>query len=465
MGTTTRSRAAAGVLVAVTSIGLATLIVFPLRDVAPVVSLGVVYLLAVLLVASVWGLWLGFATALASALAFNFFHIPHTGRLTVNEGENWVALAVFLVAAAVSSSLAERARTRADEAEDHRREADLALELARLLLRGDDLKGSLPAASQQLAAALGVTCEIVLRRVEPDGEHLVFALREGKRQLGTLLLPKAADPLVRERVERRIVPSLEALLAAALERDELLTDVVETRALRHSDVVKTALLRAVSHDLRSPLTAILTAVEPLAGEQVEDADRRELARDVRDEAHRLSRLIDQLLDLSKLEADAADPRPEWVSVEEVVRAAMHDLGAADDAFRVSLDKDTPLVRADAAQLERAFANVLENSLRYANGHPVLVRGGGTHNRVMVRIVDRGPGMLPAQAERIFEPFYRSGAEGTGHRGSGLGLAIARGFLEANGGRIWAESQAGHETTFVIELPLAAPARRPAQVAG
>ena len=438
---------------AVLSIAAVTLVVFPLRDVAPVVSLGVVYLPAVLLVASVWGLGLGLATALGCALAFNFFHIPPSGRFHVNEGENWVALAVFLVAAAVSSSLAERARTRAEEAEEHRREADLALELARLLLRGDDLKRSLPAASEQLAGALGVASRITSQAVEEDDDQLAFPLREGKTQLGTLLLSRQADALVRERVERRIVPSVEALLAAALERDELLADVVETRALRHSDVVKTALLRAVSHDLRSPLTAILTAAEPLAGDRLEDSERRELACDVRDEAHRLSRLIDQLLDLSRLEADAADPKPDWVSVEEIIRTAIDDLGAHPEAFRVSLDKDTPLIRADAAQLERAFANVLENSLRYANGHPVLVRGGETHNRVMVRIVDRGPGMLPPQAERIFEPFYRSGSEGSGHRGSGLGLAIARGLIEAHGGRLWAEDAPGGGARFIFTLPL------------
>ena len=456
-------RFAGGLLVAAVSIAAVTLILFPLRDVAPVVSLGVVYLLAVLLVASVWGLWLGLATAFASAIAFNFFHIPHTGRFTINEGENWVALAVFLVAALVTSTLAERARTRADEAEEHRREADLALELARLLLRGDDLQTSLPAAAGRLSAALGVpAAEITLEQFDGDGRRLSFPLREGSRRLGTLVLSAEADELVLRRVRERIVPSLEALLAAALERDELLGDVVETRALRHSDIVKTALLRAVSHDLRSPLTAILTAVEPLAGRQVQDSERRELAADVRNEAHRLSRLIDQLLDLSRLEAKAAEPRLDWVSVEEVVQSAIEDLGAPEGAFRVTLHSGTPLIRADAAQLERALANVLENSLRHSGGHPVLVRGGGTHNRVMLRIVDRGPGLLPPQADRIFEPFYRSGTEESGHRGSGLGLSIARGFLEANGGRIWVESLPGQATTFVIELPLGTPA---AQVAG
>lgn len=442
---------------------MVTLIVFPLRGVAPVVSLGVVYLLAVLLVASVWGLGLGLGTALASAMAFNFFHIPHTGQFTINEAENWVALAVFLIAAVVTSSLAERARTRTVEAEEHRREADLALELARLLLRRDDLERSLPAAAQRLAVALGAaTAEVVLEPVGGDDRRLAFPLREGARQLGTLLLPRTMDPAALRRVEERVVPSLEALLAAALERDELLADVVETRALRHSDVVKTALLRAVSHDLRSPLTAILTAAEPLAGEHLEYSERRELAGDVRDEARRLSRLIDQLLDLSRLEARAAEPRPDWVSVEEIVRTAIDDLGAQEGAFRVTLDKETPLVRADAAQLERAFANVLENSLRHSGGHPVLVRGGETHDRVMVRVVDRGPGLLPGEAERVFQPFYRSGADDAGHRGSGLGLAIARGFLEANGGRVWIESLPDQSTTFVLELPLEPSAPRPAQ---
>ena len=448
-------RTAGGLLVAAASIALVTAVLFPLRDHAPVVSLGVAYLLAVLLVASVWGRRLGLVTALASALAFNFFHIPRTGRLTVSEGEDWVALAVFLAAAIVTSSVAERARKRAEAAEDHRREADLALELARLLLRGENLAASLRAAADRLAAALGVeSADIVLENVQGDDRRQAFPLREGSRQLGTLLLPRDADEIALRRAQERIAPSLEALLAAALERDALLADVVETHALRRSDVVKTALLRAVSHDLRSPLTAILTAAEPLAGERVDDADRRELAADVRAEAHRLSRLIDQLLDLSRLEAKAADPRPDWVSVEEVVAGAIAEIDAEDDAFRVTLDKSTPLVRADAAQLERAFANVLENSLRHSGGHPVLVRGGGTHNRVRVRIVDRGPGVAPTQAERIFEPFHRSG-HGGGHRGSGLGLAIARGFLEANGGRIWVESLPGQATTFVIELPLEA----------
>lgn len=451
-------RAAAGPLVAIGAITAVTFLLFPLRDVAPVVSLGVVYLLAVLLVASLWGVWLGIATAVSSALAFNFFHLPPTGRFAIAETQNWVALAVFVIVAVVASSLAERARIRTAEAEDRRSEADLALELARLLLRGGEPGASLPTASQRLAAALGLSsAAIVLTPADGDDRTLAFPLREGTRQLGTLLLPSDAPEPTLRRVQERIAPPLEALLAAALERDELLTDVVETHALRRSDVLKTALLRSVSHDLRTPLTSILMAAGPLAAETIDDGERRELAEDVRSEAERLSRLIDQLLDLSRLQADAADPRPDWCSVEETVRTSIETIHAPDDAFRVTLDTDTPLVRADAAQLERALANVLENSLRHSGGHPVLVRGGGLHNRVMLRIVDRGPGIPAAQVERVFEPFYRSGTDTTGHRGSGLGLAIARGFLEANHGRIWVESLPGQATTFVIELPIDPPA--------
>jgi two-component system, OmpR family, sensor histidine kinase KdpD len=196
----------------------------------------------------------------------------------------------------------------------------------------------------------------------------------------------------------------------------------------------------------------VTAAEPLAAEHVGDEDRRELARGIQLEAQRLSKLIENLLDLSRLEAHAAEPRPEWCSLEEVLEAAIDDLALPAGTFNVSIQGELPLVRADAAQLERAFANVLENASRYSGGHPVSLRARAVGPRVVVRVVDRGPGIPSAQRERVFEPFYRAGTAGTGHRGSGLGLAIARGFVEANGGTIAVESLPGQGTTFVVELP-------------
>jgi two-component system, OmpR family, sensor histidine kinase KdpD len=446
-----------GVVVAAAAVAATTGLIYPLADVAPVTALGVVYLVAVLLVSSLWGGWLGAATALASALAFNFFHIPPTGRFTISEGENWVALAVFFVAALVASTLAERARIRTREAQERREEADLAAEMARLLLRGTSLAEALPVVSRRLAQALELpSATIELDAVAADPRRTALPLGEPDDRLGTLVVPASLSPDVLARLQDRIVPSLEAILGAAIERDALQREVVETSALRRSDVLKTALLRAVSHDLRSPLTAILTTVGALESGPLSDDERDELVADIEGEAQRLARLVDNLLDMSRLEGRTAEPRVEWCSVEEVIQVAIDELALAPGTFALAVDADLPLIRADAAQLERAFANLLENAARYSGGHPVSVRARAVGHRIIVRIVDRGPGVPPAEKARIFEPFYRGPSRSdsaNGHRGSGLGLAIVRGFVEANGGRVWVESLPGQGSTFVVELPL------------
>jgi len=458
-----------GAIVAVAAVALCTLILYPLQEIAPVVSLGVVYMLAVLVVSVIWGTGLGFATAVLSAAAFNFFHLPPVGRFAIHDSSNWVALVAFLVAAALASSVAEVTRARTRDAEERRREADLAAEMARLLLRGNGLGEALATASARLAATLGLTsAAIELESVDGDERRVAFPLREGTRRLGTLLVGADATEQSLRRLQERVVPALEALLSAALEREELLGGVVETASLRRADVVKTALLRAVSHDLRSPLTAISAAGEAVGSDAIEADERREMAAVIVEEARRLSRLVDNLLDLSRLEAGAAEPRREWTSVEEVIGSALQELGAGGGLeskdFALSIDPDLPLVRADSAQLERALVNVLENARRHSAGHPVSVRAravrplAGTGGRLIVRVVDRGPGVPPAQLERVFEPFYRAGTAQTGHRGSGLGLAIARGFTEANGGELRVESLPGQGATFVFELPLEAAAR-------
>jgi two-component system sensor histidine kinase KdpD len=297
---------------------------------------------------------------------------------------------------------------------------------------------------------------------------VAFPLREGDRLLGTLLVGAGASERSLRRLQERVVPALEALLSAALEREALLGEVVETAALRRADVVKTAVLRAVSHDLRSPLTAISTAGEAIALPGLAVAEREELASVITHETQRLSRLVENLLDLSRLEAGAAEPRREWMSLEDAIQVALADLAAQPEEFQLSIDPDLPLVRADSAQLERVFVNVLENARRHCGGHPVSVRArivrslAGEEGRAIVRVVDRGPGIPPAQLGRVFEPFYRAGTARGGHRGSGLGLAIARGFAEANGGTLRVESLPGQGATFVFELPLRPELSEPAE---
>ncbi|MCW3067708.1 MAG: integral rane sensor signal transduction histidine kinase [Solirubrobacterales bacterium] len=477
-----------GVLAALAAVALCTLIVYPLKHVAPVVSLSVIYLPAVLVVSIIWGAWLGVATAVLSALAFNFLHLPPLGRLAIRDSSDWVALAAFLVVAAIASSVAEVTRARARDAEARRVEADLAAEMARILLRGDRLAEDLSTASARLARALGLNwAAIETDAVEGDERSIAFPLREGSRRLGTLLVAADASEASLRRLQERVVPSLEALMSAGLEREALLGGVVETAALRRADVVKTALLRSVSHDLRSPLTAISAAGEAVGSTALSTDERREMAAVIQEETRRLSRLVDNLLDLSRLQAGAAEPRRDWTSVEELIRAALRELAAGEEEFRLSIDPELPLVRLDAVQMERAFVNVLENARRYSAGHPVSVRAravrslapparrpagdGGSDSqaagrpgperrgdRVIVRVVDRGPGIPPAQLERVFEPFYRAGSAGGEYRGSGLGLAIARGFAEANAGSLHVESLPGQGATFVFELPLEQPTK-------
>jgi two-component system, OmpR family, sensor histidine kinase KdpD len=410
------------------------------------VSLGVIYLIGVLFVSTVWGVALGIAMSLVSALAFSFFHIPPTGRFTIADAENVVALVGFLVAAAVASSLAEATRRRTQEAVQAGREADLAAELARVLLEASDLRAALGPAARHIAQAYGLaSCRLVLDDVGPDDRSAAIPLLRDDERLGTLLVPRDAGDAV-----SAVRPALEALLAAGLARDTLTREVVETRALRRSDEIKTAVLRAVSHDLRSPVTAIATSAEALASAALEDGEREELASGITAESTRLARLIDKLLELSRLEAGASPPHHDWCALEELLRDAVASAGVAPERVKLVVDRDLPQIRADAAQLERAFANLIENAARHAGDEPISVRARASGGRMLVRVVDHGPGIAPADHQRIFEPFVR-GARGSG--GSGLGLAIVRGFVEANGGHVHVESRPGQGASFVVELPL------------
>jgi two-component system, OmpR family, sensor histidine kinase KdpD len=450
-----------GLAVALVSVAVITAIIYALREIVPVVSTGVVYMLAVLLVSSYWGLVMGLLTALLGAAAWNFFHITPTGEFTIADGENWLALAVFFIAAGAISGLAGAAQTRAEEAETRRREADLTAEMARLLLGGAVLDDSLRAAARALATTFGLdSASIELTWTDSDERRRAIPLLVEGSRVGTVMLPRDTDPVVLDALQDRVIPALETLVAAARKRDELEAQVIETKALRRSNVVKTAVLRSVSHDLRSPLTAITTAAGGLSSETLSPEARAELTSVVSQESARLSRLVDNLLDLSKLQAGSVETHADWCSVEELVRAALDSVPAPAGGYDVQIESDLPLVQADASQLERALANVIENAVRYAGDQPVTVRARSAPSQVLLRIGDRGPGIAREELDRVFEPFHSPG-EGSG---TGLGLAIARGFVEANGGRIRAESLPGQGTTIALSLPVTAdqPAEVPAE---
>jgi two-component system sensor histidine kinase KdpD len=317
--------------------------IYALRPVAPVLSLGVLYVIAVVTVAVFRGLAYAIPVSVGSLLVFNFLFLPPVHTLALRDSANWVALAAYLVTAVVVSELATRSRRLARQA-------------------------------------------------------------------------------------------------------------VEAESLRQSDAVKTAVLRAVSHDLRSPLTAIRAASDGLASRvlTLDSSDRETLLETIRIEVRRLERLVENLLDLSRLDAGPALRRPEVWTVDIVLARALEQLGSDADRVAVSLDPSQVPIRVDAAQIERVLVNLLENALKFSSPtDPVSVSASRAARRVLISIRDHGTGIAEADRERIFEPFERGG-EG---RGSGLGLAIARGFAEANGGVVRVESsieQGG--STFVLDLP-------------
>lgn len=451
-----------GMLTALAGVAIATLAIYPLSKVAPTVSLSVVYLPAVLLVSTFWGISLGLLSSLLSAAAFNFFHLPPVGEFTISDPRNWVALAAFTTVAAVASWIAELARARTLEAERRREEADLVATLARELLAGADTRQALGIAAHRIALALGLPAvAIQLGPADGDERRRAIALRDaGGHQVATLLVPRTLLAELDQRLREQVAPSLAAMVAIALRRDAVQREAVETAALRRSNDVKTALLRAVSHDLRSPLTAIVAAGHALTSSSLSSEDRTELGSVVVTESERLAALVDKLLDLSKLQGGGAAPRREWVSLEEVVLSARASLGPSGNAATpivVNVEPDLPEINADAAQLERAFANLLENASRYAAQAPVSVNVARVGQKIVVNVIDNGPGILPAERDRIFEPFYRGRAAGEDRwTGSGLGLAIVKGFVEGNGGTITVQSLPGQGTCFTVSLPIEQP---------
>jgi two-component system sensor histidine kinase KdpD len=421
-----------------------------LKPHVPVLSLGVLYIFAVLPVAIAWGLAYAIPVSVASMVAFNFLFLPPLYTLSLADSRNWFALAVFLVTAVVVSELAARARRQA-------RESALLARIATALLEHGSVSGELERIATEAAEALQVESariELGSNETGSDGTPESYPLSVAERRVGTIFLERPRQGSARAR--RRLLPALASLLGVAIDRERLAGEAFEAEALRRSDAMKTALLRAVSHDLRSPLMAILTSAGALAhGElSLDPGDRRELTETILGEAERLDGLVSNLLDLSRLEAGAAAPDPGVWAVEDLVLQLLDGIEAAGDRIEVSLpEEESAMVRVDVHQIERVLANLLENALHYSPAlERVRVQVSATASEVLVRVIDRGAGIAPGELERIFEPFQR-GSRTAEVRGAGLGLAIARGFAEANGGRVWAESREGQGATFVLALPL------------
>jgi two-component system, OmpR family, sensor histidine kinase KdpD len=443
------ARHVAALLASAGAVALVTGGIFALDSVAPVLSLGVLYVFAVLPVAVLFGLGYALLVSVASMLAFNWFFLPPTHTFELSDGENWIALAVYLVTGLVVSALAARSRARATEAERRALEASLLAEVAGALLESEHVQNELRGISNRVAEALGVArARIELDSVRsPEAGESALELRAGERSVGRMFVESEPDP----EIAGRISTSLASLLAVALDRERLGRRAVEAEALRRSDAIKTAILRAVSHDLRSPLTAIRTATDGLesAALELSESDRADLLATIDMETRRLDQLVANLLDLSRLELGVAEPKPELWTVESLVGQALNELGARAERVDVVLAPDLRPIEVDGAQIERVLVNLIDNALKFSPDAPVELVGEQLNGEAVVRVVDHGPGLSDGELEQIFEPFEQGRVPS---RGSGLGLAIAKGFAQANGARLEAESSQNGGASFVLSLP-------------
>ncbi len=432
------------------------------RDLHTLPTVLMLYLALTVAVALVGGLWPAVVTALACGLLANFYFTPPLRTLTISEPENALAVGI-LVAVAVSVALVvDLAARRTKQAARARAEADTLVTLAGSVLQGDDallalLRRTQESFSQSSVAMLERSANRQWRCLRfvgdgppatPEAADNVVAVREG------LVLATKGPTLNAD--SQRILTALATQASVVLDRERAREDAAEARRTLERSGIRTALLAAVSHDLRTPLAAIKASVGTLRQEDVDldPRDQAELLRTIEDSTDRLDALLGNLLDMSRLAGGVVSPVLRPVALDEVLPLAL--VGVPRDDVRAEVDESLPLVMADPGLLERVLANVVENAVRYSPpDQPVVIRAGAVNDQVEVRVVDRGPGVPRGQRERIFEPFQRVG-DAPGGTGVGLGLAVARGFATAMGGTLEAEDTPGGGLTMVLTLPLSAP---------
>jgi len=454
-----RRRLAATAVEVVLAVGISSAIVAALKGVAPVAGLDGIYLLAVLAIAVRRGQMAAVAAALASALVFNFFFLEPVHQLTIDASKDVVALAVLLIAALAVGRLAALARDRAGEAEERaelasarEREAVVVAQATAALLG----EGGLDHKLDDIAAAVAAAGEGIHR----IGFSAAPAPRQGEAAIAIPASERSAwlytsRPAGWQRRDlERLAASLGGLVDVAVQRDRAAALLAGADEARRADAAKTAVLHAISHDLRTPLTAIQTAAAGLGGSNLSREDTGELLRVIDEEAARLASLVDDLLDLSRIQADAVGPQPDWCDLAEIAMSAVAQVIPRRDASPIEVDipADLPLVRADPAQIERVLANLIDNAAKFSPaGAPIRVSAGAGDGRVAVRVQDQGPGVPAVQRPFVFDPFYRG--DGAPRGGSGLGLAICKGFVEANGGRIALRAGPGGGSVFAVSFPL------------
>jgi len=455
--------------------------------------------LAAVLVSAVWfGVRSAILASVLSFLAYDFFFIPPLYQFTIAEPQEFFALVVFLAVAIFGGWLAGRGRDQERLANESARATRSMFELSRKLSGAVALGDILEAATvYRTLNARGVVMlipeddDLSLAAAWPPLDQLspgetgaarwAFTKREAagwktgtlpnvRFQFRPLMTTRGvvgvcgfepADP--NEALRPALDHALNLILdqtAIAVDRAQLVKDSLRSATLEENEKLRATLLASLSHDLRTPLAGITGAITTLQkfGDSLTAEKRADLMSSIEEEAQRLARFIANLLEMSRIDAGALKPKSDFVDAPEVVRAALDRARKTfpQQTYTANLARDLPYVKGDAALIEQVLFNLLDNAQKYGGGGPVTVHARLAAEEVLITVTDEGPGIKPADLERIFERFYQGGRSDGRKTGVGLGLSIARGLVEAMGGRIWAESPAARRrgTRLLVALPVA-----------
>jgi two-component system sensor histidine kinase KdpD len=488
---------------AVAAVAITTALISLVVERAQIANISMLYLVAVLVVAVAYGRAAAIVASILAFLTFDWFFVPPTHQLVVADAQELFSLALFLITAVVTGTLAARERARAQEAEHREHDAKVLYEAA-FLMAEPDLERALVAVAEHFRAALDLDAVSIeadadilprpaiaardesaraslkdtgseLRLMDPQGAptrtvrlvgprtargamraRVLPIVAAGARVGRLVVLPRAGAAELGPAGER-VLAIAAAQLGLTIERARFRKEATESEVLRRSDDLKTELLHAVSHELRTPLASILASAGSLRQRDVEwtDRERDEFATAIQDEAVRLDRLVGNLLDLSRIENGTLVPRKAWHDVGALVEDVAGRMRPVTVGHPVRLDvpEDLPPIELDYVEIQQVLSNLVENAAKFSPaGSEIGISVGRDDGNVRFAVRDHGPGIAASDSERVFEPFVRLARAGHGPRGVGLGLAIAKRLVEAHAGTIWIDRGVSDGTRIVFTLP-------------
>ena len=443
-------------------------------------TVALTFLLTVLIVSTVWGLRVSVFMAVVATLAFNYYFLPPFGTFTIADPQNWVALFAFLVTAVIASQLSARARREALNANERRHDVERLYSFSQKLLTSDNVVELLNLLPRYIVEAFGVKAaaislpdrgdvyrstpdigsldshdlQLVCSRGEPriDSQRqlALMPLRMGLRTVGSLGVSGS-------QLSRQTLDAMSSLIAIAIERVRAVENLSRTEAARESEQLRSVLLDSVTHEFRTPLTAIKASVTSLlSGSELAPEQKRELLTVINEESDRLNRLVGEAAEMAQLDANKVELELGPHSIREALDAAIEGsrniLGT--HPIEIRLPGDLPKVRMDEARIKEVLMQLLENAAKYSPADaPIQITGEVRNRQLMTSVSDRGAGIDDFEQALIFDKFYRGRNQRMMVQGTGMGLAIAKAIIEAHHGTIGVTSQLGHGSVFYFTLPL------------